>query len=89
MKNTATTATDYFAPSNVSEQFVSVDRQTAISSAGQGFRVGEQVAHQDADAGVATILPFEPDEHRNETKVHTNKGYAYLGFLAPQEQPHA
>ena len=63
------------------QNFISVDKQTALSSYGEMFIVGEIVNHQDEDAGTAIITSFEPSVERNEIKVHTNKGYAHLDFL--------
>ena len=63
------------------QNFISVDRQTALSSYGEMFIIGELVQHQDENAGIAIIRSFEPIIERNEIRVHTNKGYAHLDFL--------
>lgn len=63
------------------QNFISVDKQTALSSYGEIFILGETVNHQDKDAGIAIITSFEPVIERNEIRVHTNKGYAHLDFL--------
>lgn len=63
------------------QNFISVDKQTVLSSYGEMFIVGESVNHQDEDVDTAIIISFEPSIERNEIKVHTNKGYAHLDFL--------
>ena len=63
------------------QNFLSVDGKTARSSYGEYFAVGETVAHDDDTVGRATIESFEPILDRNEIRVNTNKGYAYLDFL--------
>lgn len=61
--------------------FLSVDKFMAINSYGEYFKVGETVMHEDKSAGEALILSFELDEDRNEVKVNTDQGYAYVDFL--------
>ncbi len=63
------------------QNFLSVDKQTARNSYGEFYSVGELVAHDDETAGNATILSFEADATRNEVRVNTNHGYAYVDFL--------
>jgi len=63
------------------QNFISVDGQTARNSFDEYFFVGETVAHQDVDAGQATILKFEPISEENEITVHTDKGKAHLDFI--------
>lgn len=63
------------------QNFISTDRQTVRNSNGEFFTIGEEVGHEDKDAGTATILNFEMDEEYNEIKVHTTSGYAHLDFL--------
>lgn len=66
----------------VKTNFLSVDKQHAISSYGQFFTIGEIVGHDQGEtAGTATILSFEFDEPYNEVKANTDKGYAHLDFL--------
>ena len=67
--------------SEVRKNFLSVDKQHAISSYGQLFVVGEVVGHDDEKAGQAKITSFEFDEKSNEVKANTEKGYAHLDFL--------
>lgn len=66
------------------QNFISVDKQTAINSYGGHFWVGEIVGHEGAE-DIATILSFEPDEDKNEVKVYTNKGIAHIDFLVKLE----
>lgn len=63
------------------QNFISVDKQTAINSHNEVFCVGETVEHEDRDAGQAMIISFEPDEEYNEVKAWTSRGYAHLDFL--------
>lgn len=63
------------------QNFISVDQKTVINSYGEYFVIGEQIRHDDKDAGEATILSFEPDVEKNEIRVNTNKGYAHIDFL--------
>ena len=68
--------------SEVRKNFLSVDKQHAISSYGQLFVVGEVVGHDEGEkAGQAKIMSFEFDEKSNEVKANTEKGYAHLDFL--------
>lgn len=62
--------------------YISVDKQTAMSSLGEFFKVGELVKHDAGeDAGKATIISFTPEIEGNEIRVDTNKGFAHLDFL--------
>ncbi len=63
------------------KNYLSVDKQTAMTSYGEFFEVGEKVAHEDYEAGVAIINEFIVDVDKNEIKVITDKGYAGLDFL--------
>lgn len=63
------------------QNFISVDKKTAISSYGEYFSVGEVVRHEDSGVGEATILSFEADEPFNEVRVITDKGFAHIDFL--------
>lgn len=63
------------------QNFISVDQKTVINSYGEYFVVGEQVKHEDKDAGEATIISFEPSIEKNEIRVNTDKGYAHIDFL--------
>ncbi len=64
------------------QNFISADYKTAINSYGEYYTVGELVAHEDADAGSATILSFEHDIASNEIKAITDKGHTHIDFLA-------
>ncbi len=68
------------------QNFISVDGKTVRNSYGEFFTVGETVKHEDDEAGDATIVSFKPDIDKNEIKVITDKGYAYIDFLVKKEQ---
>ena len=61
--------------------YISTDKQSAISSIGELFKVGEKTRHQHNEAGTATIQSFEVDEKQNEVEAYTDKGMAHLDFL--------
>lgn len=63
------------------KNYLSVDKQTAMSSYGEFFEVGEKVTHDDKNVGSAIIISFEMNEDINEIRVITDKGYAGLDFL--------
>lgn len=63
------------------QNFISVDRQTAISSYGEVFSVGEVVGHEDENTGEATIESFTLMVSENEIRVETDKGFAHLDFI--------
>lgn len=63
------------------QNFISVDQKTVMNSYGEFFTIGETVAHDEKEAGLATILSFEPSIEKNEIVVHTDKGYAHIDFL--------
>jgi len=65
----------------IRKNFISADRQSAISSLGERFEAGEKVGHQDELVGDAVIISFEIDEESNEVKVNTSGGWAHLDFL--------
>jgi hypothetical protein len=64
-----------------SQNFISVDGDTVRNSYGEFFTIGQGVEHEDKAAGTATIVSFEVDKSRNEIKVITDKGFAYIDFL--------
>jgi hypothetical protein len=66
---------------NTKQNFISVDKKTAMSSYGEFFSVGETVRHDDANAGTATIVSFEPEVDKNEVKVITDKGHTHIDFI--------
>ena len=61
--------------------YIAVDQQSAISSYGEEFVVGEVVRHEDVEAGTATITRLSIDEDLCEVLVNTDKGYAHLDCL--------
>jgi thioredoxin reductase len=63
------------------QNFISVDGKTVRNSYGDFFSVGDIVRHDDASAGTAKIISFEPIKERNEIRVHTDKGYAHIDFI--------
>ena len=65
----------------IKQNFISVDKKTVRNSYGEFYTIGELVNHEDKEAGTATIILFEIDIEKNEIKVITNKGYAYIDFL--------
>lgn len=63
------------------QNFISVDNLTVRNSYGEYFTVGEKVNHEDSSVESAIILSFYPDLDKNEIRVNTDKGYAYIDFL--------
>lgn len=63
------------------KNFISVDKESALSSYGTRFEVGEEIAHEDGEVGQAIIEAFEAIEEDNEVRVYTNKGWAHLDFI--------
>ena len=61
--------------------YISTDKQSAINSYGQEFLVGQEVIHDDKEAGSATILSFEVNDSENEVRANTDKGYAHIDFI--------
>ena len=66
---------------NEKQNFLSVDGKTARNSYGDFFNVGEEVSHQDQEAGRSVILRFEAKKIENEITAYTSEGYAHLDFL--------
>lgn len=65
--------------------FISTDKQEAISSYGQHFHLNEVVRHEDNSVGEATILEFQVDEQSNEVTAVTSKGKAHIDFLVKRD----
>lgn len=63
------------------QNFISVDRKTAMTSYGEFFTVGEVVGHEDDTCGDATIESFTLLVNENEIRVETDKGFARLDFI--------
>lgn len=64
------------------QNFISVDKKTAINSYGEYFFIGEKVRHSDSSIKeTATIIRFEPNIEENEIRVITDKGYCHIDFL--------
>jgi len=68
------------------KNYISTDGLTALSGLGEYFEVSEEVMHDDDTAGIATIQSFEHVTDRGEVRVHTDRGYAHLGFLVKLEK---
>lgn len=65
----------------MNSNYMSVDKQSAISSYGDHFEVGQTVSHEDKKAGTAKILSFSFDENSNKVLVNTDKGYSHIDFI--------
>lgn len=63
------------------QDYLSVDKKTAISSNGEILEVGDLVEHDDKEAGTATIKSFAFDYERNEVVANTEKGSAHISFI--------
>lgn len=63
------------------KDYLSVDRQTAISAQGEIFEVGDAVCHQSEEAEEALITSFSLDEETMDVKAHTSLGWARICFL--------
>ena len=61
--------------------FISTNKKEVINSYGDLYSVGEVVAHESKDSGVATIVSFELIELENEIRAHTTKGYCRIDYL--------
>jgi hypothetical protein len=63
------------------QDYLSVDKLTAISSNGEILGVGDLVEHDDKEAGTATIQSFAFDYELNEVIANTEKGSAHISFI--------
>jgi len=63
------------------QDYLSVDKLTAISSNGEILEVGDLVEHDDKEAGTATIKSFAFDYESNEVLANTEKGFAHISFI--------
>jgi hypothetical protein len=70
-----------FENSNHRKDFLSVDKQTAISAHGEIFDVGDVVKHQSEGDDTATISSFFLDEETMDVVAQTNLGTARICFL--------
>lgn len=64
------------------QNFISVDGKSARNSYGEFFTIGNTVIHQDKSVGRAVIQSFTSDTAKNEVRVDTDKGYAYIDFIS-------
>lgn len=62
------------------QDFISVDKKTALNAYGVFFTVGEEVGHEGSE-DTATIVSFEADTEMNEVKVNTTRGWGNIDFL--------
>jgi hypothetical protein len=63
------------------QNFLSVDQKTAINSYGEVFTIGDEVEHDDEEAGCSIITSFMPNKRLNEVSAFTPKGMAHIDFL--------
>lgn len=63
------------------KDFLSVDKQTAISSEGMFFNIDDKVKHESAGEQVATIESFSLNEETMDVIAQTNLGTARISFL--------
>jgi hypothetical protein len=63
------------------QDYLSVNKLTAISSNGEILEVGDLVEHDDKEAGTATIQSFAFDYESNEVIANTEKGSAHISFI--------
>lgn len=63
------------------QDYLSIDKKTAISAEGLILRVGETVYHDGTDNESATINEFSIDEESYDIIAHTNLGTARISFL--------
>lgn len=72
--------------SNLRQDYISVDLQTAISAEGYVFKVGDRVFHEaDEEETVATIQLFDCDRKTNDIIAITHKGKGRISFLTVVE----
>ena len=69
------------------QDYLSVDKLTAISSNGEILGVGDLVEHDDKEAGTAIIQSFAFDYESNEVIANTEKGSAHISFIFKVKQP--
>ena len=63
------------------QNFISTDFRTVRNSYGNFFTIGEEVEHEDDEAGKAIITGFGLDIPSNEIMVYTTKGFTHLDFV--------
>jgi len=66
--------------------YLSVDKNKAISAHGEIFTVGDLVEHDDDEAGTATIKSFSFDYETNDVVANTEKGSARICFITKVKQ---
>ena len=63
------------------QDYLSVDKLTAISSNGEILHVGDIVKHESEGDDLATIKSFKLDEENLEVIACTTKGEAHISFI--------
>ena len=63
------------------KDYLSFDKQTAISAEGEIFNIGDLCQHDDKDVGIATIQSFYFDFETMDVGVNTEKGSARISFI--------
>lgn len=68
---------------NDRQDYISIDKKTAISAEGEIFKVGNKVTHDGADFNeVAIINKFSINKKSYDIIAHTNLGTARISFLS-------
>lgn len=68
------------------QDYLSVDKSTAISAHGEIFTIGDLVEHDDEEAGTAIIKSFAFDYESNDVVANTEKGSARICFISKVNQ---
>ena len=63
------------------QNFISADFRFAKNSYDEYFEIGDNVKHEGAEDGSATIYEFSIDSKQNEIIAHTSKGWAHIDFI--------
>ena len=65
----------------IRKDYLSVDKETAISSEGEIFSIGDKVKHESQGEEIATIESFSLNEETMDVIAQTNLGTARISFL--------
>ena len=64
------------------QDYLSIDKEYALSAEGTFFKVGDIVYHEGKnESETAIINSFSIDEESYDIIAHTDKGYARISFL--------
>jgi hypothetical protein len=63
------------------KDYLSVDKETAISAHGEIFQIGDVVKHESQGDDTAIIQSFSLDEESMDVIVQTNLGTARICFI--------